>query len=172
MNFRRWSRFSILSFYTCVTLVCLLLAGFTYKVEKARRQRATIDELQSVGVFVWYAHETSPEGDYVEDGAIVPEFLVEILGRDFFYEVVYLELGYHDSDGTYAIVRQEDLMKVLRFPSLKSLIISSVGDDLDVSVLADLKNLKSLTLGSPVDVSSLEESRPDMSIEISWYVNG
>ncbi len=81
----------------------VLLAWFGYLVGQAHMQEQTIASLRAQGIFITYDYEFDREGNYHFDAKPrIPNWLLELLGRDFFYspECVTFPHGTHSDTFT------------------------------------------------------------------------
>jgi hypothetical protein len=86
---RRLTRFRLRTLFVVVSLLSILLAGFAWRRERARRQAEAVATIERLGGRVEYAGQASP----LNPGVIraeppLPEWQRRWLGKDFFYDVV------------------------------------------------------------------------------------
>jgi Leucine Rich repeat len=133
---RRWFRYSLRTFLIVVT-VCGVWLG--WKLRAAREQQRAVATVRELGGSVKYDYEDGSTGLLLE-----PPWLLELLGRDFFHNVVSVDLYAQPFD-------QKNFGKVFpllrKLPRLRRLSVEAgtIHDD-DLQHLSDLKDLKSLYL--------------------------
>src|SRR5262245_12387912 len=90
--FRRL-RFSLRTLLVLVTLLCV---GLGWYVSRVRPQKAAVAKLRAHGIKVGYEFQRDELGRYFVDGydgSAVPKWILQLLGRDFFYPVSYAYCG-------------------------------------------------------------------------------
>ena len=116
-----------------VTVLCVAVG---WNAELARRQRVAVEWVRDYGGSVVYDHERPVL--YGPARMAEPKWLRDLIGVDFFHNVVAVWLNHNEVD---------DLAPVATLHSLTSLGISAaVNPDVDVSVLCALRQLKELHL--------------------------
>ncbi len=118
---RRWYRFSLRTLFLAILAIAIAYGWF---VLRARQQQLAVATIRAAGAEVTY--------DYTENR--VPQWLVNLLGVDFFHNVVTIHV-YNNTD-----IKDADLEQLKKFPTLNCLYInrSSITD-------AGLEHLRGLT---------------------------
>ena len=103
---RRRYQFSLRAVFAMTIVVSLLLGGFVYVRNQARRQAEAVATIERHG-FVEYdfAFRRNAEGRYTrvpraESG--IPQWMLKRVGRDFFHEVVQVYVDLESGDSTSA----------------------------------------------------------------------
>ncbi len=159
-TFRRfqYSIRQLLSF----TLLCALACGFVaYKIRKANRQRNAAARLRESSADLYYDYQVISlgepdcgEGGDIDEGAVPtePVLLRELLGDDFFHEVVRVDLK-----------TDAEMEQLESLPGLRRLSVDQLG--LPVATLSDtgLRHIEGLTrlevldlLGSDITGAGLQ----------------
>lgn len=107
MNLSRFFQFRL---RTLFALMLLLAIGFTFlgfQVHHARIQAGRIQHLQEQGIEVFYDYEFDDDGRLIYDATPdLPSWVIDVLGRDLFYEPVEVVLPYATSeDKMFEILR-------------------------------------------------------------------
>ena len=128
----RLLRFSLRTLLVCMLIVCVTLGTLGWKVQRAKKQRAAVAWVQKLGGEVIYNY-VKGEAKSVQPG---PKWLRELLGVDFFDEVVYV------------VIQNEQLSDVTPLAGLPSLTRLNLKDTQvkDVTPLARLMSLTHLNL--------------------------
>jgi hypothetical protein len=103
----RWFQFSLRSLLIFVTLSALACSWFTVTMQHARKQRADVEQIRKLGGNVYYSYQCDGSGTPVQPALIlqpggkwekierpeplIPQFLRDWLGDDFFYRVSAIE---------------------------------------------------------------------------------
>ena len=88
---RRWLRFSLRTFLIVLTIFCVWLGWYLYRVEQ---QREAVKWVKENGGWVRYYYEyDSNERLVSESQPPVPKWLHDILDENYFSSVVYVYLG-------------------------------------------------------------------------------
>ena len=85
---RRFVQFSLRSLLIFVLLVSIGMSWLGVKLERARRQREAVRVIEGAGGSV--LHDYGSDGTF--DESSVPKWAPELLGDDFFFDVVYVWL--------------------------------------------------------------------------------
>jgi hypothetical protein len=151
-NFRVRFSLRLLMVTTAIAAV-----GLGMWAERARRQRAGVEWVRSVGGRVTYDFEWDPyDGSYLKGGKPPgPKWVHDLLGIDYFANVDAVVL---DRDEI------TDLSPLEKFPDLKVLgLMNFVHPETDLSPILSLKHLKELHLDySGLDPEQLEPIRAAM----------
>ena len=85
---RRKFQYSLRSLCLVMLLACIGMSWLGDKIQKARRQREIVEEIQKVGGGAYYDYQA----DWVRTGAqpLSPRWLRHLLGDDFFWNVDYV----------------------------------------------------------------------------------
>jgi hypothetical protein len=119
---RRWFRFSLRMLLVVVTVLCLWLA---MQVNAARRQKEAVEMILKAGGSVDYDFQALPD---LPSGAIAfhqggepwePQWLLAILGRDFFHNVISVNLG-------NSVISHEELTQLSNLSKLRLLDLGAV----------------------------------------------
>jgi hypothetical protein len=163
-----------------VLLVSIGVSWFAVKMEKARRQKEAVEAIEKAGLEVWYEHEW---GSRQPDA---PQWLRELLGDDFFVDVVTVlpsnpgfgddgathfegltnlrALSLHRTQITDAGLKHLEGLTNLAFLFLADTQITDAG----LEHLEGLGNLEELSLEdtqvTPEGVKKLQEALPDCQI--------
>jgi hypothetical protein len=86
---RRWFQFSLRALLVFVLLVSIGMSWFAVKMQRARRQRKAVEEIRKAGGMVGYAHGL--DDPFAEPS--VSKWARELLGDDFFFDVVIVSVG-------------------------------------------------------------------------------
>ena len=95
---RRWLRFSLRTFLLVLTALCIWLG---VKVNQARRQKEAVAALKALGTGFYYAHQRDdayPHGISPGHELVVPKWLDELAGYDFFRTVISVQVSAPMSD--------------------------------------------------------------------------
>ena len=136
---RRWLQYSLRTFFVLLTVACVGLAWVGRQAFRAWEQRKAVEWVQEIGGTVSYDYQLDEDGIEIADAEPHgSEWLVELLGVDYFQEVSAVDL--YDT-------QVSDLNALARLTSLKQLsLIDTHIDVSDLTPLAGLNNLKSLEL--------------------------
>jgi hypothetical protein len=93
---RRWHQYSLRTLLIFVTLFAVACSWFTVKMQHAKRQREAVEAIMQLGGLVLYDYETFQYKDsvHISGSPIIvnepstPLWLRNLLGRDFFYNVI------------------------------------------------------------------------------------
>ena len=134
---RRWYQYSLRTLLIVVTLFALACSWFAVKMQQAKRQRETVEAIKKVGGFIFYDYQIDESGKVIHSaGPFAPIWLRNLLGDDFFYDVVYAE-----------VFSDTALAQLKNFPQLKWLqAIQSGITDNGMQHLETLTQLKRLSL--------------------------
>ena len=126
-----------------MTLFAVACSWFAVKMGQAKRQKESIRTIQQVGGSVWYDyHATAPRTISTAGKPREPEWLLKLLGEDFFHKPVNITLFGTPKDKGWG-------MAVNDLPSLKTLLLSggNISDE-TLDHLSDLPNLEELHANS------------------------
>ena len=145
---RRWYQFSLKTLLVVMTVTCVWLAIIS---DRARRQRAAVDRIHELGGTLLYNYETG-SSEYKGDDPPGPDWLVELIGVDYFDDVVAVRL--RDLPVTDA-----DLDLVRDLPDLRGLSISRTKvTDAGLAHLTALTKLERLDLdGTNITVAGIKK---------------
>src|SRR5262245_27543001 len=156
---RNLFRFRLRTLLVVVTLVSIWLG---YHVHRTNVQKQSVAAIRQYGGWVRYDFQF-PSGDYSYSGfdakarSIVPLWLIDRLGIDFFHDVVQVNLNYSDDSG-----KREDnkngsdqaLQYLDGLPQLRTLLLSGTqASDDGMRHLAGLKNLEYLFMWDVVNIT-------------------
>jgi hypothetical protein len=147
---RRWRfglRFSLRAFLGGVTLFCVLLA---WQLHRARQQKEAVRAIQTAGGWVHYDYQRPDSLTANFDPLATPwepSWLLDLLGIDFFHDVVEVNMVYNDdskprrdNNGPAVNIAPQ----LAHFPRLRWLLISgSYIDDDGMAAVGRLKRLES-----------------------------
>lgn len=152
-------RFSLRSLFIAITLFCVGLSWWTYR---ARRQAAAVKGIRENGGWVYYDYQhydsKTSDSDFAAD-SLVPQWLIDQLGVDFFHQVDVVSMVYdyedggktrHDNPNTTA-----DIAPFLAgFPNLRGLFVKQrqLTDD-GLGEVAKLKNLEEFYFWDAYDIT-------------------
>jgi len=137
---RRWLRFSLRSFVIVLTIMCVWIGWYVYRVQQ---QREAVRWVEENGGKVYYDHEASifpsTYGFLFHDSQppVTPKWLLNVLDVNYFSSVVHVHIG----DGSQIT----DLTPLADLTSLEWLRLSDTQVS-DLKPLAGLKNLQALDL--------------------------
>ena len=138
---RRWFRFSLRSLLLFVVLVGIPLGWLGSKVNRARKQRAVVAELQKLGARFIYdpVNELGPK----ERQPSGPTWLIDLLGREYFDDVFQVSIA---SPG----VTDETIELIAELPAVEYVFLKSADGITDDGFVhfANMHNLKGVGLCS------------------------
>ncbi|MEX2112114.1 MAG: hypothetical protein WD845_02960, partial [Pirellulales bacterium] len=162
---RRWLTFSLRTFFVLLTLFGVWLG---FHVRAARRQEASAAAIRAIGGWCYhdFQHLTPQRNrDYAATSPL-PAWLINLLGVDFFHDVVEVNLVYaYDANGRHDNSRGtgDDLKHLLGFPRLQVLAlhegqVSNAG----LEYVGRLTELEELFIwdGTEVTNAGVEHLRP------------
>ncbi len=186
-------RFGLMTLLSAVTVFCVWLG---YQAEQTRCQREAVESLsRSNAIHVVYDYEADPDsGENDKPG--VPQWLLNIFGKDFFYDVEFVSANYffHPADEA-RLARLSDLPKLKRFElvasslsnrglesiasatSLEELVFVQVefADEPGLSTLSHLENLQTLTVFKCDGITLAElaqfDSSPIQELSLHWFAD-
>lgn len=91
---RRWMRFSLSSILLVVT-VCGMWLGV--RVNRARNERAALQDLRQLGAMVHFTYQKAGEWDWDWQNKMqsnIPSPLLAVLGEEFFHQIGHV--SFHD----------------------------------------------------------------------------
>jgi hypothetical protein len=139
----RWYQFSLRSLLIFVTLFAVACSWFAVKMGRAKRQKEAIEVIQKVGGSVHYDYEeTAPRTVSNSGKPREPEWLLKLLGEDFFHKPVNITF--------FETPKDEGWIKAVNsLPSLKTLLLSggNISDE-TLEHLSELPNLEELHANS------------------------
>jgi hypothetical protein len=88
---RRWFQYSLRTLFLLTLLASIGLSWFTVRMQRARRQKEAVEEIQRLDGAVQYDYEVQQSGNRLP-GAVPPgpAWLRSLLGDDVFAAVVYV----------------------------------------------------------------------------------
>jgi hypothetical protein len=90
---RRWFQFSLRTLMIGVTLVAIPCGWFGMKVERARKRHQAVETIRKLGGYVHYDYEMDSSGfSLLLTPPPAPDWLINLLGIDFFADVAMVEL--------------------------------------------------------------------------------
>ncbi len=133
---RRWLRYSLKTFLVLVTLFCVLMAWLGTFVYRVNKQREAVQWVRDWGGKVYYDFEWDIEGSRITGSQPPgPDWLRELIGIDYFADVVIVEF--------YSEVK--DLEPLRNLTELLWLYLSDTQVS-DLEPLRELTQLQSLSL--------------------------
>lgn len=149
-RFRNLFRFRLRTLLIAFTVVAVLLG---LHVRSAERQRHAVLAIRQYGGWVRYEFQF-PKGHYSENGfdpkarSIVPQWLLDQLGMDFFHNVVQVSLNYSEDSGKREENKNftdEAMQYLVAFPNLRVLLLEGgQGSDEGMQYLEGLTKLEQL----------------------------
>jgi hypothetical protein len=134
---RRWLRFSLRALLISVTLLCVWSAWY---VNRARRQKETVEALRNCGGRVYYDYQFDDDDDaqrlILTAESPWPTGLIETFGIDVLHNVVAVQLPNRSDD----VIPQ-----LASIPSLRQLWLMQATDD-TIMQIAPLSNLEHLSV--------------------------
>jgi hypothetical protein len=89
----RWFQYSLRSLLLLMLLVSLGMSWFAVRMQRARQQKAAVEEIRNLGGDVQYDYEVQQSGTPLPNaGPHGPVWLRDLLGEDFFASVVDVSL--------------------------------------------------------------------------------
>ena len=177
---RRWWQYSLRTLFVLLTVFGVWLA---WVVHRASEQRKAVEWVENMGGVVRYDYEFDDEGHLIDDGKSPgPKWLVELVGVDYFQEVIGVDLPYTQVNDLTPLVGLKSLRHLglyntpvrnvtplAELMSLEFLVLNSTQVD-DPTPLAKLTGLQELYLANtPVSkeqVEKLQQALPNC--DISW----
>ena len=143
-----WYQLSLKSIFTLVTLRSICFCYFGIKMQQASQQRQAVKVILKSGGRVEYDYQAKSSGQTAS-----PRWLRDLLGDDFFQEVIVVSLDWNGSLGD----QQWQQIEVLR--KLKKLDLSYISiSENRITHLAGLRDLENLSLaGSTMGDFGLEQ---------------
>jgi hypothetical protein len=159
----RWYQYSLRTLMLLVLLIAIGMSWFTVKLSQARQQREIVKQLKTPGLGVYYDYEVNEGGmrKDIDEIPFVPVWLINLLGKDFFTNVVAVETidVNNANDTTLEHIKELSHLHYLNISAarritdvglkhlegmtqLKSLAIS--GDEITDTGLVHIKNLYQL----------------------------
>ena len=153
---RRWLRFSLRAFAIAITILCIWLGCYVYRVD---RQRDAVQWVLENGGHVHYDYHRHQNGDYVPDSLPpVPTWMLDILDIHYFASVEYVT--FHDPNFS-------DLTPVANLTNLKWLDLFNTQVS-DLTPLANMSNLEHLwlhqTQAGDEEIKKLKQELPNCKI--------
>jgi hypothetical protein len=146
----RWYQFSLRMLLIVVTLFAVAFSWFAVKMGQARRQREAVEAIrQTQSQFqdgmrhyhnAYYSFEIDGDGNPVVDASpSIPNWLVDWLGEDFFYNV---------NSVTLEVTPKQGLEVLKSFPQLRRVDVAGDIADSDLGNLKGLARLRDLYCSS------------------------
>ena len=151
---RRWFQFRLRTLMVFVTLCAVACSWFTVRWQRARGQREAVEAIEKAGGSVLYDYQV--DADWILTGVSeppVPGWLRNVLGEDFFSDVVIV--------GLLSGVGNDRVVYLKRLTGLRSLSLKdSQVTDSGLEHLQGLTKLERLDLGrTQVTDAGLEQLR-------------
>jgi hypothetical protein len=141
---RRWFQYSLRTLLLAMLLASIGMSWITIRVQRARRQKAAVEEIRKLGGEVTYDYEYPQPGPGSSWRAPQPPGLAplrNLLGEDFFTDVV--EVTFHDGSR----FTDADLACLQAFPRLTDLTLANANvTDAGLERVRGLSNLRKLCL--------------------------
>ena len=137
---RRWLRFSLKSIGVIATILCIWLGLVS---SQAQRQQRAVTRFLALGGKVTFDYQlNSDRNRWGLNGQIVPAFVRELIGEDYFRTVAIVDL----SNASDAV--NDDLKLLQGLPSVQEVSLNGVNRITDDGLvyLAGLNGLKDLSL--------------------------
>jgi hypothetical protein len=164
-TWRNVFRFRLRTLLLAVTVVSVLLGLHVHSTE---RQRRSVLAIQQYGGWVRYGFQF-PTGKYSSRDfdpkacSIIPQWLLDRLGVDFFHDVVQVSLNYTEDTGKREENhnKSDDALQYLEgFPNLRVLLLDDTqASDASLQHLAKLKNLEYLFMWDVTNVTDAGVAR-------------
>jgi len=154
-SFKRFFRFGLRSFFVVTTVFCV---WFGIVKTQAKSQSDIVELVQTTGGYCRYDFEFDVNGDPDPIGkSNVPEFLLNLLGVDFFHDVVEVQL-YHSNSSAYGFLMNGGSMRTFdnefRFYSKEGKESAAKV----VELLPTLESLRTIALPAMKDLDSAFEN--------------
>jgi hypothetical protein len=141
-------RFSLRTFLIGITVFCIVLA---WRLHRAKEQRAAAAAIQAAGGWAYYDYQfTDPKSLDIDPQARPwePDWLLKLVGIDFFHDVVSVNLVYND-DGPKRLDNNKRPTNIAphlsHFPRLRFLLMSGAWvDDAGMAEVGQLRGLEVL----------------------------
>ncbi len=174
---QRWLRLSLRMFLLLLTFSCLWLGWIA---NRANQQRKAVQWVKNVGL-VLYDYDRDEEGRFYEPSEPpVPDWLVNLIGIDYFANVVFVRIEDAQVSDVTPLVNlpkleilwfwESQLTDVTPLAKLTNLVELDLEDTLvrDVTPLTNLKNLEWLRLSTQVrDVAPLANLKNLQHLDLS-----
>jgi hypothetical protein len=177
---RRWSQFSLRTLLVALTGFCVVGGWFGARIERAREQRAAIDDLRTVVGWTAYEYQVGEDGQLVNNATLsTPPLLLRALGADFFSDVTSAAAN---NDRGAAILPRFDRLRFARLElfvtdaGLERIKAMNLLEQLDLSsskvtdfglrYVADLKSVKRLVLPPAVTDAGMNHLARLSSLEV------
>jgi hypothetical protein len=135
---RRWFQFSLRTLMIVVTVFAIVGGWFGAKMERARRQKATVEAIRKSVGWAGYDYQVEPSGQLIPNATPPsPAWLRKMLGDDFFADVISAGVN---TDRGAGILTQFDRLQFARL----ELFVTDAG----MEHVAGLSQLQGLDLGS------------------------
>ena len=161
----RWFQFTLRSLFLVTFLACIGMSWIGVKIQKARRQKETVEEIKKLGGRVWYDYQlgVSPIQRAQPSGS---QWLRKLLGDDFFTNVVEVQLN--DTQVTDA-----GLKHLKGLTQLQALLLNHTQvTDAGLEHLKRLTQLQGLSLNSThVTDAGLENLKGLTQLQYLWLNN-
>jgi hypothetical protein len=161
---RRWYQYSLRTLLIIVTLFAVACSWFAVKMQQAKRQREAVEEILRLGGILLYDYETFEFAGSVHisgsptivNEPSTPLWLRNLLGRDFFYNVI-----------TVLVYSEDGLDYVDNLTQIENLYLIGSITDANLSHLGLLTKLQTLYLyDSPITDAGLAnlEGLPNLKL--------
>ena len=140
-------RFSLRTFLIAVTLFCISLAWWLHR---AKQQREAVQAITNAGGWVHYDYQVGDSRAVDIDPQArpwEPQWLLELVGIDFFHDVAEVNMVYSEDSGTRLDNKHPVNIAhhLAHFPRLRVLLLKEEGvDDAGMAYVGRLKRLESL----------------------------
>ena len=158
----RWYQFSLRTLLIVVTLFAFGCSWFAVKMRKAERQKQATQAIKKLGGHVRYDFEFDSVGEETdEDGPSGPAWLIQLLGEDFFQNVVAVEINADH-------MNKEMLSQLTMLPRLKAVQLRCMSTrESDLTLLNELPQLRKVTFYfAHMTDSELEELKGLKQVEV------
>lgn len=169
---RHWMSFTLRTALLAVTVFGIWL-GLHFR--SVRRQQESTEALRNHGFAVWHEdwEVAARWGTMKPVSSSVPNWLLNALGTDHFFDVVGVHVGALDRHaGTGSSLGRHETESVIyhasRFPHLEQLVLGRITLTPEgLARLGEMKNLKYLALKGDVDADWLSERLPGCQVQVS-----
>jgi hypothetical protein len=140
----RWYQFRLRTLLLFVLVASVGMSWFAVKLNQARRQRAIVEKIESMGGQVKYDFQYDPSGKNIDDAKpFAPFWLENLLGNDFFSNVIDITFLSRADDVTdSSIAEWSNLPRLLRL----SLTDAHQVTDKGLKTIGEMEQLESLEI--------------------------